>query len=156
VSPPAQVASRALQPSEPETLSSLASLTALREDGTLESDPILSRGLLEEHALHAQLVDAAAKIARRTGARVVSFGHTHIPTFVSLPEGAVYVNSGTWTWELDLRGQPAEAWRRLIRDDSFTQDEYRLTYVRIDTVDGHPLATLRERVPADADVIAGN
>ncbi|MFO7695837.1 MAG: hypothetical protein R6X16_01590 [Anaerolineae bacterium] len=155
VSPAAQVASRALQPSGPQPLSSLASLKALHEDCTLESDPILSRGLLEEHALHAQLVEAAARIAHRYGARLVSFGHTHIPAFVSLPEGAVYVNSGTWTWELDLRGQPAEAWRRLIREDSFAQDEYRLTYVRIDYIDSVPVPALRERMPAGVDIVAG-
>jgi hypothetical protein len=114
-------------------------------------DPILSRGILEERALQAQLVQAARQIAGRTGARIVVLGHTHIPALENLPGGAVYLNSGTWTWELDLRRTPAEAYRKLIQSSADAQAGQMLTYVRIDTVDGVQQATLRQHlVPGEA------
>jgi UDP-2,3-diacylglucosamine pyrophosphatase LpxH len=117
-------------------------------DSAPGGDPILSRGILEERALHAQLVQAAREVAGRTGARIVVLGHTHIPALEPLPDGAVYLNSGTWTWELDLRRQPADAWRGIIRDRADAQAGQMLTYVRIDSVDGVLVPTLRQHVIA--------
>ncbi len=47
-------------------------------------------------AYQADLTSKAAHIARITGDRVVVFGHTHRPDHVSLPDGGILINTGSW------------------------------------------------------------
>ena len=130
-----------------ETPPSLASLETLLSQETLSRDPILARGLLEEHALHAQLMSAADRVAQETGARIVLFGHTHVPALEVLKGGAIYLNTGSWNWEINLDGKPAQAWRRLICDNDLGSGEAFLSYVRVDYIDDEPVASLREYMP---------
>ena len=59
--------------------------------------------------------------------------------------GAVYINSGTWTWRRDFSGDDYAAWKRLLRHPEQYASERCLSYVRIDyTEDGTPIARLRE------------
>jgi len=130
-----------------QTPKSLASLETLLSQETLSRDPILARGLLEKHALHAQLMSAADRVARETGARIVLFGHTHVPALELLESGAIYLNTGSWNWEINLDGRPAQAWRRLICEDDLGSGDTFLSYVRVDYVDGEPAPSLREYMP---------
>lgn len=133
-----------VQTAPDDTPRSLASLESLFSQETLSRDPILARGLLEEHALHAQLMSAADRVARETGARIVLFGHTHVPALEVLDSGAIYLNTGSWNWEINLDGKPAQAWRRLICEGDLGSGDAFLTYVRVDYVDGEPAPSLRE------------
>jgi len=125
--------------------SQLPALERIATEPALARDPVLTRGLLEEHALHAQLVRAASEIASRTGAQIVTFGHTHIPAAERLPGGALYLNTGTWTRALDLSGQPAATWRALIRGDLASRARMRLTYLWVDGSGERLIASLREQ-----------
>ena len=89
------------------------------------------------------LYQAAAKKAKEERAKVVIFGHTHEANPESLPDGGVYINSGTWTWRADLGGEGKETWRELFRHpERFTNDR-RLSYVRINYDDaGEPQGEL--------------
>jgi len=60
------------------------------------------------------------------GSKVVVFGHTHLPKFVPLPSGGIYINSGTWCpiiklpQELYDPGLPSKDILPLLKD--FTDD----------------------------------
>jgi UDP-2,3-diacylglucosamine pyrophosphatase LpxH len=80
----------------------------------------------------SSLFEIAGKKAVEEGAQVVSFGHTHDASLESLPNGATYINSGTWTWRADFSGAGKETWRDLFaHPERFTNDRL-LSYVRID------------------------
>jgi UDP-2,3-diacylglucosamine pyrophosphatase LpxH len=114
-------------------------------DQEIADDPLLAHGLLEEHYLHARLRQVARRRAHEEGAQVVVFGHTHVPAFDRLDRRICYVNTGSWTWMLDLGSAPAEAWRRLIRHEDMDDVHYHLTYARIDYDEkGAPRARLLE------------
>ena len=126
-------------------LINLPSLQAVLAEEAGGDDPLLVRGLLEEHSLHARMKQVAQLKARQEQACVVLFGHTHLPAAEPLDRGAVYMNTGSWTWMLDLRHQPADAWRRLIRDADHDDVHYHLTYARVNyDAEGRPRASLRE------------
>ena len=126
-------------------LINLPSLQAVLDDEESGDDPLVVRGLLEEHSLHARLKQVAKLKVRQEQACVVIFGHTHLPAAEPLEGGAVYINTGSWTWMLDLREQPAQAWRRLIRHADYGDIHHHLTYARVDyDNDSRPRASLRE------------
>ena len=60
----------------------------------------LSRQQRDEGVAHAhQFRDAAVRVARVLGVRVVVMGHTHLPDYYHAPvSNFTYVNSGTWTF----------------------------------------------------------
>ncbi len=43
-----------------------------------------------------RLPEAARRVAALTGARVVAFGHAHVPRLLPLAAGVTYVDTGTW------------------------------------------------------------
>jgi hypothetical protein len=74
----------------------------------------------------------AGKRAIEENAAVVSFGHTHEAGVETLPNGSVYINSGTWNWKASFVGAGKETWRDLFtHPERFTNDRS-LSYVRID------------------------
>lgn len=91
----------------------------------------------------ARLREVAAGKARESGARVVSFGHTHIPEEVALPDGAIYINTGTWIWRGDFSQADEETWRDLMDHPERYARERTLHYARIDYDDeGNPRGRL--------------
>jgi hypothetical protein len=114
-------------------------------------DFLVAQGLAEMHRQHARLVQVARYKASQENACVVLFGHTHEPVVQVLENEILYINTGSWSWHLDMTEEPAQTWRRLIRHGERYASQWRLTYARIDYAeDGVPLATLRElpQVPA--------
>ncbi len=103
----------------------------------------LPRGAAEEAAQREALSRIAAQKCRQERARVIVFGHTHEATLEDLGEGAVYCNTGTWTWTRGFAPHDFAAWRLLFKNpEQFTQ-ERRLTYVRIEYDEaGQPHAQL--------------
>jgi UDP-2,3-diacylglucosamine pyrophosphatase LpxH len=93
--------------------------------------------------VNSSLYEIAAKRADEEGVKLVTFGHTHDAGVETLPEGAVYINSGTWTWRADFSGAGKETWRDLFEHpERFTADCQR-SYVRIDYDDaGQPIGRL--------------
>lgn len=85
-----------------------------------------------QHRYTEILAQEAGRIARETGAMVVSFGHTHRPVVRPLPNGGVYINSGTWVWRGDFAGADREVWRDLFEHPERYSEARELTYVRID------------------------
>jgi len=105
----------------------------------------LARGWAEERAQRLALARVAAHRSLQEKAQVVVFGHTHDAVVEDLGDGAVYINSGTWTWTRDFSGEDYAAWKRLLKHPERYTTERRLNYVRIDyTEDGTPVGRLRE------------
>ena len=128
---------------EHEDLIGLPSFDRVLTDKEIANDPLLSHGLLEEHYLHARLHQVARRKVREEGARVVVFGHTHVPSVERMKGGGVWINSGSWTWMLDMGAAPAQAWRRLIKHEDLHDVHYHLNYARIDYEEN---GTLRARL----------
>jgi hypothetical protein len=83
------------------------------------------------------------------GVKLVSFGHTHDAGVEDLPDGGMYINSGTWTWRADFGGSGKETWKELFaHPERFTEDRV-LSYVRIDyDEEGQPSGRLLSYEPA--------
>jgi hypothetical protein len=95
------------------------------------SDP-LALGEQVQQRVRSSLFEMAALRAEEEGVRLVTFGHTHDAGVEPLPNGAVYINSGTWTWRADFGQEGKETWRDLfLHPERFTQDRV-LSFVRID------------------------
>jgi hypothetical protein len=117
----------------------LASLVAPPPDPTMTEafvlphtpDPIDMADQIRER-VRSSLFRMAAARAAEEGAKLVTFGHTHDASCEELPNGGVYINSGTWTWRADMGGAGKETWRELFEHpERFTEDRL-LSYVRID------------------------
>lgn len=67
-------------------LAIIAGLVLIR---VLKRDPRLT--------IRQRLRDRALEIQKLTGARFVLMGHTHDPDLIHLPNGGLYLNTGTWT-----------------------------------------------------------
>jgi hypothetical protein len=77
--------------------------------------------------------------------RLIIFGHTHEAIGELLPGGCVYINSGTWTWKVDLGGAGEVAWGELFAHPERFTDYRLLTYVRVDYDElGQPCGRLLE------------
>jgi UDP-2,3-diacylglucosamine pyrophosphatase LpxH len=86
--------------------------------------------------IQAQVNSALFRMAKiraaEEGVKLVIFGHTHDAVAEELPNGGLYINSGTWTWLADFSGADEETWRDLFeRPERYTEDR-QLSYVRID------------------------
>jgi UDP-2,3-diacylglucosamine pyrophosphatase LpxH len=82
--------------------------------------------------VRSSLYQVASQRAAAEGVRLITFGHTHDAGVEYLPNGAVYINTGTWTWRADFGGEGKETWRELFtHPERFTGDQ-QLTYLRID------------------------
>jgi hypothetical protein len=98
--------------------------------------------------VNSSLYAMAGRRAAEEGVHLVTFGHTHDASVEPLPDGGVYINSGTWTWRADFSGEGKETWRDLFaHPERFTGDR-KLNYVRIDyDEEGRPSGQLREYEP---------
>lgn len=93
--------------------------------------------------VRSSLYKMAAVRAQEEGAKVVVFGHTHDASTESLSDDGVYINSGTWTWRVDLGGEGQKTWRDLFEHPEWFTQDHRLSYVRIDYDDaGQPIGHL--------------
>jgi UDP-2,3-diacylglucosamine pyrophosphatase LpxH len=84
----------------------------------------------------SSLFGIASSRAIEEGAELVTFGHTHDAGVEELPDGRVYINSGTWTWRADFSGVGKETWQDLFEHPERFSEDRVLTYVRIDYDDG--------------------
>jgi hypothetical protein len=110
-------------------------------------DPVEMAERIRER-VHSSLYRIAAARAVEEGAKLVTFGHTHDASAEELPNGEVYINSGTWTWRADLGGEGKETWRDLFEHpERFTEDRL-LSYVRIDYEGEEPRGRLLSFQPA--------
>lgn len=106
------------------------------------SDPV-AMGDQIRGRVNVMLYDAAARRALEEGAQVVIFGHAHDPGVESLPNGGVYVNSGTWTWRGDFSQAGPQTWQELFEHPEKFTMERQLSYVRVDyDQTGRPSARL--------------
>jgi UDP-2,3-diacylglucosamine pyrophosphatase LpxH len=98
--------------------------------------------------VNSSLYAMAGRRAAEEGVQLVTFGHTHDASVEPLPEGGVYINSGTWTWRADFSGEGKGTWRDLFaHPERFTGDR-KLSYVRIDyDEEGRPSGQLLEYEP---------
>lgn len=109
---------------------------------------VLPRGQEEQQAQRDALARVAAQKQAQEGARVVVFGHVHDARVTDLQEGASYINTGTWTWSMDMAGADYATWQELFRRPERYLGARRLTYARIE-YDGEagPVGKLIEFVP---------
>jgi hypothetical protein len=116
---------------------------------TSVSDP-LALGEQVQQRVRSSLFEMASLRAEEEGVQVVTFGHTHDAGVETLPNGGVYINSGTWTWRADFGQQGKETWRDLFEHpERFTQDRL-LSFVRIDyDEDGQLSGQLLAYVPTE-------
>ncbi len=123
-------------PAAPEAPRAGLSLLPAAADATARGDQVRS-------LLRSSLSRAARARATEAGAKVVVFGHTHDPLVESLPDGGVYINSGTWTWSGDFSTAGPRTWRDLFEHPERYTGDRLLSYVRIDyDTDGEPAGRL--------------
>ena len=109
---------------------------------TAVADPLVLGEQIQKR-VHSSLYDMAKLRALEEGASLVTFGHTHDASVEPLPDGGVYINSGTWTWRTDFSGAGKETWRDLFEHPERFTDDRLLSYVRIDYDEaGHPSGQL--------------
>jgi UDP-2,3-diacylglucosamine pyrophosphatase LpxH len=105
--------------------------------------------------VNSSLYAMAARRAFEEGVQLVTFGHTHDASVEPLPEGGVYINSGTWTWRADLSGEGEKTWRDLFEHPEWFTGNRKLNYVRIDyDEEGRPSGQLLEyELPPPPEVV---
>lgn len=103
----------------------------------------LRRGRAEERVQRSTLHRVAEQKRAQERARVIIFGHVHVPSVKPLSHDGVYINTGTWTWAQDFTGKSYVAWKRLMKHPARYTSQRRLTYARIDYDEaGRPSAEL--------------
>jgi len=103
------------------------------------ADPV-AMGDQVRSQVHLSLHAAAERCALESGAKVVLFGHTHEPGIETLPSGATYINTGTWTWSGDFTKAGARTWQDLFKHPDKYANDRTLTFARIDYDDaGQPV-----------------
>jgi UDP-2,3-diacylglucosamine pyrophosphatase LpxH len=109
---------------------------------------VLPRGQEEQKAQRDLLARVAAEKQAQDGAQVVVFGHVHHARETPLPNDAIYINTGTWTFSLDMADADHAAWQDLFRHPERYTHTRHLTYARIE-YDGErgPSGRLREFTP---------
>jgi len=124
------------------------------------ADPVANGDRIRAQ-VRSSLYNEAARRAAAEGAGVVVFGHTHDPGSEALPDGATYVNSGTWTWSGDFTAAGKETWRDLFEHPERYTNDRRLVYVRVDYDDaGRPQGSLivyrpQQPIPGPQPPVAG-
>jgi hypothetical protein len=113
------------------------------------ADPVAMGDRVRDR-INSSLFEIAAKRAVEEKVKLVTFGHTHEAVLEPLPDGGVYINSGTWTWIADLGDDGKERWRELFNHpERFTNDR-RLSYVRINYDEaGEPSGELLSYEPGE-------
>jgi len=97
---------------------------------TISSDP-LDMGRADQLRQRSMLQQAALGLADPDKARVIVFGHTHHPVWQELPQGCVYVNTGSWS--KDLANAAPETWAALFAGAIQPADiPFTLPYARIE------------------------
>jgi UDP-2,3-diacylglucosamine pyrophosphatase LpxH len=94
-------------------------------------DPVVKGDQIRER-INSALFEMAKIRAAEEGVKLVTFGHTHDAVEEELPDGGLYINSGTWTWLADFSGADKETWRDLFEHPELFTDDRQLSYVRID------------------------
>jgi UDP-2,3-diacylglucosamine pyrophosphatase LpxH len=108
----------------------------------------VSMGEQIRERVNSSLYAIAARRAAEEGVQLVTFGHTHDASVEPLPDGGVYINSGTWTWRADFSAEGEKTWRELFEHPERFTGNRRLNYVRIDyDEEGRPSGELREYEP---------
>jgi len=124
--------------------------------GEIDSPDAAAPGAADPQAMAAQmqeeqdrrLIDGATQLAQAHGASVVLLGHTHRPVDMELRNGARYLNTGCWVWQMDLSGANDSRWRDLFANPHLYADQRRLTYARLDyDAGGRITARLLEHAP---------
>jgi UDP-2,3-diacylglucosamine pyrophosphatase LpxH len=111
-------------------------------------DPVRMGQRIQER-VNSSLFQIAAKRAAEEGVKLVTFGHTHDAGVEPLPDGGVYINSGTWTWRADLSAASGKTWKDLFEHPELFTGDRLLSYVRIDYDDeGQPTGTLCDYKPS--------
>jgi UDP-2,3-diacylglucosamine pyrophosphatase LpxH len=100
--------------------------------------------------VNSSLFNIAAQRAEEEGVELVTFGHTHDASLEHLPNGGVYINSGTWTWRADFSSSGSKTWKDLFAHPEKYTEERLLSYVRIDYRDGEPVGSLENYQPSPA------
>ncbi len=109
---------------------------------------VLPRGQEEQKAQRDLLARVAAQKQAQDGAKVVVFGHVHDARETPLPNDAMYINAGTWTFCLDMADADYAAWQDLFRHPERYTHTRHLTYARIEyDGDRGPSGRLREFTP---------
>lgn len=109
---------------------------------------VLPRGQEEQLAQRDVLAQVAAQKQAQESARVVIFGHVHDARVTDLQQGARYINTGTWTWSMDMAGADYATWQELFRRPERFLGARRLTYARIEyDGDAGPVGRLIEFTP---------
>lgn len=111
------------------------------------ADPVAMGDKVRDR-INSSLYEIAAKRAQEEKVKLVTFGHTHEAGLEPLPDGGVYINTGTWTWIADLGDDGKETWRELFKHpERFTNDRL-LSYVRINYDEaGEPIGELLSYQP---------
>jgi UDP-2,3-diacylglucosamine pyrophosphatase LpxH len=95
------------------------------------SDDPIQMGRASQRLQRLMLLRAAEIISYREGAKVIFFGHTHVPSRESLSSGSIYINTGSWVD--DLSEASSEDWQVLFGGAyDHCQTPARLPYARID------------------------
>ncbi len=89
------------------------------------------------------LEDAAGAMAKKTGAKVVAFGHIHERVQKRLPGGAIYLNTGTWIWKMNFKDASDAVWRDLIAHPEKYMHRRHLTYGRVDIAENGRILAAR-------------
>jgi hypothetical protein len=76
------------------------------------SDDPLVMGRADQQRQHLMLHQAAQQVAAKEKARTIIFGHTHCAMQEVLPDGRIYINTGSWLE--DLTNASPETWRGLF------------------------------------------
>jgi UDP-2,3-diacylglucosamine pyrophosphatase LpxH len=107
-----------------------------------DPDPVSMGDQIRER-VRSSLYEIAASRAVEERAKLVIFGHTHDASIENLPDGAVYANTGTWTWRADFSGADEQRWREIFEHPERFSDDRNLSYVRIDYDEaGQPVGQL--------------
>lgn len=122
-----------------------------------QPDPVEMGQATQQHQ-QSVLRQAAEEVARREGAQVVLFGHTHAPVEEALNTGSVYINTGCWLWEEDFSTARPETWKALFEGQYvYGQATGRLPYARIDYDEqDRPTAVLLDFAHKNARVSTGD
>lgn len=113
------------------------------------ADPVAMGDQIQAR-VNSSLYEIAAKRAVEEGVKLVTFGHTHDASVEALPDGGVYINSGTWTWRADFGGAGKETWKELFEHPERFTDDRLLSYVRVDYDDsGQPVGHLLTYQPGE-------
>lgn len=96
---------------------------------------------------------AAEAITEQEKAQIILFGHTHEPTEERLPNGSLYINTGSWI--PDLSQASPESWSQLFAGGSSAETHCpafayaRIAYDEDDTPHGQLLYFSPEKPPSD-------